>query len=122
MTTPWTELEQAAVCYLTTKGRITGRPHTIEIWFALESGTVYLLSGGGLGSDWVRNIVADGAVTIAARGEQRSGSGRIIADPDEQARARWAVFDKYSRSNRGLERWRDTALPVAVDLDPTRRE
>ena len=23
-------------CYLTTTGRVTGKPHTIEIWFALE--------------------------------------------------------------------------------------
>ncbi len=25
------------VCYLTTTGRISGHPHTIEIWFALHS-------------------------------------------------------------------------------------
>jgi hypothetical protein len=31
-------------CYLTTTGRVTGRPHTIEIWFALEGGTLYTLS------------------------------------------------------------------------------
>jgi hypothetical protein len=23
-------------CYLTTVGRVSGRPHTIEIWFALD--------------------------------------------------------------------------------------
>ncbi len=33
-------------CYLTTTGRKTGRPHTIEIWFGFANDTFYLLSGG----------------------------------------------------------------------------
>ena len=33
-------------CYLTTKGRRSGSPHTIEIWFALHGDVVYLLAGG----------------------------------------------------------------------------
>ena len=33
-------------CYLTTTGRTSGKPHEIEIWFALRDGTLYLLSGG----------------------------------------------------------------------------
>ena len=43
-----------AYCYLTTTGRVTGEPHTIEIWFGMpEDGrAVYLLSGGGDRSDW----------------------------------------------------------------------
>src|ERR1051325_2737939 len=34
-------------CYLTTTGRTSGNPHTIEIWFALHGDRVYLLAGGG---------------------------------------------------------------------------
>ena len=45
-------------CYLTTTGRITGRPHRIEIWFALHEGGVYLLAGGRDDADWVRNLRA----------------------------------------------------------------
>ncbi len=43
-------------CYLTTTGRGSGRPHTIELWFALHDARVYLLSGGGERSDWVKNL------------------------------------------------------------------
>src|SRR5215208_1099137 len=45
-------------CYLTTTGRLTGRPHEIEIWFALvpERRALYMLSGGGDRSDWVKNL------------------------------------------------------------------
>src|SRR5437762_12235586 len=43
-------------CYLTTTGRVSGKAHTIEIWFALHDNTVYMLSGGGEKSDWVKNL------------------------------------------------------------------
>jgi hypothetical protein len=41
-----TDLERLAsqdVCYLKTTGRITGRPHRVEIWFALNGHTLYIL-------------------------------------------------------------------------------
>ena len=68
-------------CYLTTTGRVTGAPHEIEIWFALDGPGLYLLAGGGFGSDWVRNLVAEPAVTVrymrvsaAASGSSTAGS------------------------------------------------
>ena len=33
-------------CYLTTTGRVSGEPREIEIWFALEATTLYMLAGG----------------------------------------------------------------------------
>jgi hypothetical protein len=41
------EVAALEFCYVTTKGRRSGSPHTIEIWFALREDTVYVLSGGG---------------------------------------------------------------------------
>jgi hypothetical protein len=32
-------------CYLTTRGRLSGEPREIEIWFALENSTLYILAG-----------------------------------------------------------------------------
>jgi len=43
---PFARLASEDFCYLTTVGRRTGTRHTIEIWFARENGTLYLLSGG----------------------------------------------------------------------------
>ena len=43
-------------CYLVTMGRVTGRPHEIEIWSAADGDTLYLLAGAGARSDWVRNL------------------------------------------------------------------
>ncbi len=105
-------------CYLTTKGRVTGRPHEIEIWFALHEGTVYMLSGGRGRSDWVRNIAADPAVTVRIGGEAYAGRGRIVTDPEEDGLARRLLLEKYAPTYVGdLTDWGRTALPVAVDLE-----
>jgi deazaflavin-dependent oxidoreductase (nitroreductase family) len=119
-------------CYLTTTGRVSGAPREIEIWFALDlrqsasrpaglrarSFRVFMLSGGGQRSNWVRNLQRDPAVTVRIGGVTRRGRARLVTDPDEDALARQLLFDKYSARYGGdLENWRRTAQPVAVDFD-----
>jgi deazaflavin-dependent oxidoreductase (nitroreductase family) len=105
-------------CYLTTTGRITRRPHEIEIWYAADGETLYLLSGGGDRSDWVRNLRADSAVTVRIGDTTHRATGRVVDDPAEDRRARTLVFEKYQPRYAGdLERWREASLPVAVDLE-----
>jgi deazaflavin-dependent oxidoreductase (nitroreductase family) len=112
------QLATEPYCYLTTRGRVTGRPHRIEIWFALDGDTLYLLSGGRARSDWVKNLRTTPEVTVELGDELVAGRARIVTDPDEDERARALVYDKYARSYGGdLSRWRRTALPVAVDLE-----
>jgi deazaflavin-dependent oxidoreductase (nitroreductase family) len=105
-------------CHLTTRGRVTGAPHEIEIWFALDGRTLYLHSGGGVRSDWVRNLVADPEVTVRLRGTVYTGVARVIeAGTHDDARARASVYDKYApRYSGNLDSWRATGLPVAVEL------
>lgn len=104
-------------CYLSTTGRVTGRPHRIEIWFALEGATVYLLAGGGTRADWVRNLVAAPAVSLELAGRRHEAGARVVEDEVEAGRARELLYAKYrARYGGSLERWRDEALPVAVDL------
>ena len=106
-----------AFCYLTTRGRRTGRPHEIEIWFAVAGGTFYLMSGGGDAADWVRNLRAEPTVTLRVGQTVWTGRGRVVAGDGEAAQARRLVFDKYQPGYGGsLTGWRDTALPVAVDV------
>jgi deazaflavin-dependent oxidoreductase (nitroreductase family) len=105
-------------CYLTTRGRVTGEPHEIEIWFARSGATVYMLAGGGRGSDWVRNLEADPAVTIRRRDVTEPARARVVTDPTEDRLARTLLFDKYEPRNPGLASWRESALPVAFDSLP----
>lgn len=115
-----TDLDRYSVIDLTTVGRITGRPHTIEIWFAYRQSTVYLLSGGGDRSDWVLNLIQTPEVRVRVGGGDHPGVGRIVTVPHEDRLARDAVFDKYALRYPGdLTRWREMALPIAIDLEHT---
>ena len=105
-------------CYLTTMGRITGGSHEIEIWFALRGPTLYMLSGGGEQADWVKNLRRDPQVRVRINGETLTGRARGPADDEEDELARRLLVEKYERTPGSLASWRETALPVAVDLDP----
>jgi deazaflavin-dependent oxidoreductase (nitroreductase family) len=112
-----TALEDMDFCYLTTTGRITGTRHEIEIWFALDGATVYLLSGGGTRSDWVRNIVASPTVTLKIGDVERTTRARVVeAGTEEDETARRLLLAKYGpRDGSDLTEWGRTSLPVAID-------
>ena len=114
-------LADEAYCYLTTVGRVTGKPHEIEIWFGLHGDTLYLLSGGGSNgkrSDWVLNLSKTPQVNFRLRDVTYRAQARIVEDGDEGALARRTLFAKYNPSYNGdLTKWRETALPVALDVD-----
>ncbi|HEV8574799.1 MAG TPA: nitroreductase/quinone reductase family protein [Dehalococcoidia bacterium] len=119
MTTGLRSLAAEPFCYLTTTGRVTGRPHNIEIWFALNGRTLHMLSGNGPHhrSDWVRNLVRTPDVSVRIRDQEISGTARIVKDAAEDALARRLLFEKYAPTYAGdLTEWRESALPVAVDL------
>ena len=103
-------------CYLTTSGRITGRPHRVEIWFAMHSGTVYLLSGDGDRSDWVRNLMVAPDVVVEIDGRKRTTRARVVSDPATDDLARGLLLEKYRpRYGRDLTAWGATALPVEIE-------
>ncbi len=105
-------------CYLTTSGRVSGQPHTIEIWFALDGSTLYMLSGGADKADWVKNAQRHPEVSVRLREAHYTGQARVVADGAEDALARRLVVDKYQpRSGDDLMGWGRSALPVAVDLE-----
>jgi deazaflavin-dependent oxidoreductase (nitroreductase family) len=111
------ELHTESYCYLTTTGRETGRPHEIEIWFGARDGRLYLLSGGGDRSDWVRNLRADPRVSVRIADRTWGARGWVVEDPDEEAAARRLLAAKYQgwREGAPLSRWAATALPVAIE-------
>ena len=114
----WSRFAGEQYCYLTTRGRVTGRPHRIEIWFAIDGRTLYLLSGGGRSSDWVKNLLHSPAVVVEVGSGRFAGQARIVTDPLEEESARALVHDKYAGSYGGdLTGWRRSALPIAVDLE-----
>jgi deazaflavin-dependent oxidoreductase (nitroreductase family) len=114
----WSRFANEQYCYLTTTGRVTGHSHRIEIWFAIEQDTLYMLSGGGDRSDWVKNLRRDPVVTVEMGTGKFQGRARAIIDPTENEHARALVHNKYAPGYQGdLSSWRRRSLPIAVDLE-----
>jgi deazaflavin-dependent oxidoreductase (nitroreductase family) len=114
------EQRDEAFCYLTTTGRVSGRPHRIEIWFFEHAGAVYLLSGGGDASDWVQNVRRHAVATLRVGDREGPVAARVVDDADEsvQALARAGLRDKYEPGYGGsLARWAEESL--LVELTPT---
>src|SRR5437588_252244 len=86
-------------CYVTTKGRVSGRTHTIEIWYVLNGRSLYMLSGGLDRSDWVKNIRRFPAVSVKIKDKVFSGQGRVVEDSVEDALARQLIARKYPSSD-----------------------
>jgi deazaflavin-dependent oxidoreductase (nitroreductase family) len=116
--TAWSQSASEPYCYLTTTGRVTGHPHRIEIWFAIDGDTVYMLSGGGNRSDWVKNLRKEPTVTVEIGDRRLEGQARVVTSASEDERARALLYDKYAPGYRGdLANWRRSSLPIAVDLE-----
>jgi len=107
-------------CYLTTTGRKSGKPHKIEIWFGMAGNRLYLLSGGGDDSDWVKNLRANPKVTVRIAKHTFTGVARIVTDQKEDTMARPMLAEKYQEWEQGrtLSEWARTALVVGIDLAP----
>ena len=110
-------IEDLPYAYLTTTGRITGSPHRIEIWFAREGDTIYMLAGDGERSDWVRNLMVSSAIVLEIGDRKRTTTGRVLErGTDADAAARRALLEKYQpTSSDDLARWGRTALAVAIE-------
>lgn len=106
-------------CYLETVGRVSGRPHTVEIWFAAAGETLYLLAGGGERTDWVRNLRHQPRVRVRVGSGTLVATAEVVADLAEERRARELLSAKYFGWRGGSlpNDWARTALPVALRLD-----
>lgn len=109
---------EADFCYLTTTGRVSQRPHTIEIWFVLQGTTLYLLAGGREQADWVKNLVHLPHVQVRLGETRLQGEARVVNEASQEAHVvRHLLFAKYTpRSSDDLVAWSRSALPVAIDL------
>lgn len=106
------------VCHLQTTGRVSGRPRTIEIWFAVDGTRMYMLSGGGEAAHWVRNLRAHPAVRVRMGGRTLEGTARTIEGEPAEPTARRLLAAKYQRWREGepLSSWAAGSLPVEVEL------
>jgi hypothetical protein len=93
-----------------------------EIWFGYERGMIYILSGGGLAKDWVRNFQESPQVRFRVGDVWVAGTARVVDDPALEARIRRVVAGKYYHFDPDGDAplpndWSKTATPVAIDID-----
>ncbi len=108
-------------CYLTTKGRKSGKPRTVELWFAGEGDMAYMVSGGGLEANWVRNLMRDPAVSLRVGDVEFRGTARVVdraKDPEAWRRGAELCSRKYYKRDASyLQRgWSREAVVVEVKL------
>ena len=71
------ELAALNVLYLTTTGRISGLPRTIEIWFVAHQQDLYLLAEHQE-AHWVKNIRNNPTVHVRIGGKDMDARARIL--------------------------------------------
>jgi hypothetical protein len=80
--------------YLTTRGRKTGNPHTVELWFAVAGKKIYL-SHEGAYTDWMKNILVDGRVEFKIGKIHAIGNARIAEGGEVFELGKHALYLKY---------------------------
>ena len=105
---------------MTTRGRVSGRSHEIEIWFVERDSALFLMAGGGRQADWVKNMLAHPNVTV--RVGEAEFETRADVDPRgvDDRTIRQAMAAKYQSWEPGAElsEWAQTALLVRLRPNP----
>ena len=83
-----------STCRITTRGRKSGKPHTVTIWFLAEGTTVYLATLNAK-RDWVRNLEKTPEVVLDVDGVRVRGRASTIADVGVDAHVRDLLARKY---------------------------
>jgi deazaflavin-dependent oxidoreductase (nitroreductase family) len=74
------------VADLTTTGRKTGLPRTVELRFVYDQGCFYASSSKVEGKHWCQNMLKNGAVEINAQGERFSCVAKRVTDENVRRR------------------------------------
>jgi deazaflavin-dependent oxidoreductase (nitroreductase family) len=104
--------------HLTTVGRRTGEPHTVELWFAVQGDKIYL-SHEGEPTDWMRNIRKNDQVFFEIDGKRFIGKARYLEDrTDEAEKAKVALYEKYygKAAKEVIDDWFSLSRLIVVEL------
>jgi len=80
--------------YLTTVGRNSGKNHTVELWFAIASGKIFL-SHEGRYTDWMRNMKRNRRVQIRIGKLTLEADAVLLNDGDSKEMGKISLYEKY---------------------------
>lgn len=111
-------LEQDRVIDITTIGRLSGRPHRVELWFHNLEGRIYITGLPGR-RDWYSNLLANRHFTFHLK-ESVQADLPAQATPIVDEPARWEILEwilqRLGRIS-DLEAWVERSPLVAVAFD-----
>ena len=87
-------LQTEKVMYLTTTGRKTGKPHTVEIWFAYAGGKVFA-SHEREHPDWMKNLEKNERVQIKIKSLKFEAIASIVKDGESLELGKKSLYEKY---------------------------
>ena len=104
--------------YLTTKGRKTGKPHRVEIWFAFANGRIYA-SHEGEHPDWIKNLEEKDRVQIEIGSLKCDAIATIAREDDSLQLAKRSLYEKYYRpaSKETIDDWFSLSTVVEMRYD-----
>jgi len=103
--------------YLTTTGRNSGKPHTVELWFAYSEGKLYL-SHEGAYTDWMKNIEKNEKVSARIEEVRFTGRAKIVGEGTSREQGKKALYEKYYKpaSKAVIDDW--FSLSTVIELTP----
>jgi deazaflavin-dependent oxidoreductase (nitroreductase family) len=110
-------IEKEQSVYLTTVGRTTGKAHTVELWFAVADGVVYL-SHEGARTDWMRNLDKQGKVGVKIGKLSFEAEARVAKSGASREAGKGALYLKYygPASQSVIDDW--FSLSEVIELRP----
>lgn len=121
---PWLEsISGFHTLRLATIGRRTGLRRVTTIWFGVLEDQLYVSSGRGEASDWIKNIMKEPRVEVTIGSVTKNGIAKLILDPEIKQRLRKLYWRKYHvlmafvEFGKTLMRIsRKASIPVLIDL------
>ena len=100
-------------CRLTHRGRKSGRPFEVTIWFLVDADIMYLTTMN-MKRQWAQNVQVNRDVAIRIGPERFAGEASVITEPSEMARIVALLKKKYwlSRPYLWLKKRPDGAFRV----------
>lgn len=107
--------------YLTTRGRKTGKLHTVELWFAFADGKIYL-SHEGEQTDWMKNLRKTDSVSARIDRVKFDAKARIVGEGSSRELGKRALYEKYYKpaSKEVIDDWFE--LSTVIELTPLRAQ
>ena len=105
--------------YLTTVGRKTGNPHTVELWFAFADGKIFLSHEGSY-TDWMKNIKKTRRVRARIGRLNLEADASVLVGSKLEELGKTSLYEKYygPAPKSTIDDWFE--LSTVIELTPVK--